>query len=194
MSRRVGEVDVGETDLHAHDAEVGDTFVGIVVDAHTGDGVGRQIVVELSRRGLDVAVCQHTASPRQFDDGIQQGYRGFADFSYTLGVGDWGKNHDRIGIMTSHGYQIAPQFFAGVGVGFNYYFNGHDELSSLPVFAHIRSDILADEITPFIDLRVGYSLIDVEGVYINPSVGCRFELTDDIGEPLILDMALSRFF
>ena len=115
------------------------------------------------------------------DDGIQQGYRGFADFSYTLGVGDWGKNHDRIGIMTSHGYQIAPQFFAGVGVGFNYYFNGHDELCSLPVFAHFRSDILDEEITPYIDLRVGYSLIDVKGVYINPSVGCRFELTDDIG-------------
>ena len=111
------------------------------------------------------------------DDGIQQGYRGFADFSYTLGVGDWGKNHDRIGIMTSHGYQIAPQFFAGVGVGFNYYFNGHDELCSLPVFAHF----LDEEITPYIDLRVGYSLIDVKGVYINPSVGCRFELTDDIG-------------
>ena len=60
------------------------------------------------------------------DDGIQEGYRGFADFSYTLGVGDWGKNHDRIGIMTSHGYQIAPQFFAGVGVGFNYYYDGND--------------------------------------------------------------------
>lgn len=123
-----------------------------------------------------------TASAIYFDDdGIQQGYRGFADFSYTLGVGDWGKNHDRIGIMTSHGYQIAPQFFAGVGVGFNYYFNGHDELCSLPVFAHFRSDILDEEITPYIDLRVGYSLIDVKGVYINPSVGCRFELTDDIG-------------
>lgn len=123
-----------------------------------------------------------TASAIYFDDeGIPQGYRGFADLSYTLGVGDWGKNHDRIGIMTSHGYQIAPQFFAGLGVGFNYYFNGHDELCSLPVFAHIRSDILNNEITPFVELRVGYSLIDVKGVYVNPSIGCRFELTDDIG-------------
>ena len=123
-----------------------------------------------------------TASAIYFDDdGIPQGYRGFADFSYTLGVGDWGKNHDRIGVMTSHGYQIAPQFFAGVGVGFNYYFNGHDELCSLPVFAHFRSDILNNEITPYVDLRVGYSLIDVKGVYINPSVGCRFEISDNIG-------------
>ena len=105
------------------------------------------------------------------DEGIPQGYRGFVDFSYTLGVGDWGKNHERVGIMTSHGYQIAPQFYAGVGVGFNYYFNDNDELCSLPVFAHFRSDILENEITPFVDLRVGYSLIDVKGFYINPAIG-----------------------
>ncbi len=123
-----------------------------------------------------------TASAIYFDDdGIPEGYRGFADFSYTLGVGDWGKNHDRIGIMTSHGYQIAPQFFAGLGVGFNYYSDGNDELCSLPLFAHFRSDLINNEITPYVDLRVGYSLIDVKGVYINPSVGCRFELSDDIG-------------
>lgn len=115
------------------------------------------------------------------DDGIPQGYRGFADFSYTLGVGDWGKKHDRVGIMTSHGCQIAPQFFAGLGVGFNYYFNGDDDVYSLPVFAHFRSDILNNEITPYVDLRVGYSFLDVKGFYINPAVGCRFELSDDIG-------------
>jgi|GEM_PF-4835091 len=36
------------------------------------------------------------------DDGIEQGYRGFADFSYSLGVGDFAI--DRVGITTSHGY------------------------------------------------------------------------------------------
>lgn len=123
-----------------------------------------------------------TASAIYFaDEGIQQGYRGFADFSYTLGVGDWGKNHDRVGIMTSHGYQIAPQFFAGAGVGFNYYFNGHDELCSLPVFAHFRSDVLENEITPYVELKVGYSFLDLKGFYINPIVGCRFELNDNLG-------------
>ena len=130
---------------------------------------------------LVVLSCLSVSAIYFDDDGIPEGYRGFADFSYTLGVGDWGKNHDRIGIMTSHGYQIAPQFFAGLGVGFNYYFDGNDELCSLPLFAHFRSDLINNEITPYVDLRVGYSLIDVKGVYINPSVGCRFELSDDIG-------------
>ena len=145
---------------------------------------------------LVVLSCLSASAIYFDDDGIPEGYRGFADFSYTLGVGDWGKNHDRIGIMTSHGYQIAPQFFAGLGVGFNYYFDGNDELCSLPLFAHFRSDLINNEITPYVDLRVGYSLIDVKGVYINPSVGCRFELSDNIGLNVGIGytMQQSKFF
>ena len=109
------------------------------------------------------------------EEPITQGYRGFVDFSYTLGVGRY--NINRISLMTSHGYQIVPQFYAGAGVGANYYYDR--ELWGLPVFAHLRSDILNNEITPYVDLRVGYSLIDVKGVYINPSVGCRIELSDN---------------
>lgn len=125
------------------------------------------------------------------DDGIPEGYRGFADFSYTLGVGDWG--FERVGLMTSHGCQIAPQFFAGLGVGFNYYYESHNEWCSLPVFAHFRSDLLKQEITPYVDLRVGYSLLDVKGMYINPSVGCRFELSDDIGLNVGVGYTMQQF-
>ena len=57
------------------------------------------------------------------DDGVSPGYRGFVDFSYSLGVGDFGKNHDRVNLMTSHGYQFVPQFFAGIGIGANYYYD-----------------------------------------------------------------------
>ena len=112
------------------------------------------------------------------DDGVSPGYRGFVDFSYSLGVGDFGKNHDRVNLMTSHGYQFVPQFFAGIGIGANYYYD--DEAWNLPIFAHFRSDILANDITPFVDLKVGYSFIDVKGFYLNPSVGCRFAVSDNL--------------
>ena len=130
---------------------------------------------------LVVLSCLSASAIYFDDDGIPEGYRGFADFSYTLGVGDWGKSHDRIGIMASHGYQIAPQFFAGLGVGFNYYFDGNDELCSLPLFAHFRSDLINNEITPYVDLRVGYSLIDVKQLF---PAGCTdkrftFEYTNN---------------
>lgn len=111
------------------------------------------------------------------DDGIEQGYRGFADFSYSLGVGDFAI--DRVGITTSHGYQIAPQFFAGAGVGVNYFYDS--DWFNVPIFAEFRSDILNSDITPFADVRVGYAVGDVKGFYLNPSVGCRFSLSDDMG-------------
>lgn len=121
-----------------------------------------------------------TASAIYFEDeGMPEGYRGFVDLSYTLSVGDGSANHDRVGLMTSHGYQIAPQFFAGLGVGFNYFYEG--EAFNLPVFAHFRSDILENEITPYVDLRVGYSFLDIKGFYLNPGLGCRFELNDNLG-------------
>lgn len=109
-------------------------------------------------------------------DGIQLGYRGFTDLSYTFGVHH---SFDRVGIITSHGYQFAPQLFAGAGVGFNYDYNNSN--CGLPVFAHFRCDILENEITPYVDLRVGYSFLDIKGFYLNPSVGCRFELNDNLG-------------
>jgi len=45
----------------------------------------------------------------------QKGYRGFADLGYTIGTGDF--RLDRIEFSTSHGYQILPCFYAGLGVG-----------------------------------------------------------------------------
>ena len=47
-------------------------------------------------------------------------YRGFTDFSYTLGVGDTGKDFDRFTLSTTHGYQIDDMFFMGAGVSFEY--------------------------------------------------------------------------
>lgn len=127
---------------------------------------------------ISLALSLHGKAIVFDEDGIGNGYRGFADFSYTLGVGDFGKNHDRVNLLTSHGYQFTPHFFAGIGIGVNYFYD--DEAWNLPVFAHFRSDILNNDITPFIDLRVGYSAIDVKGFYLNPSIGCRFSVSDNM--------------
>lgn len=111
------------------------------------------------------------------DDAIEVGYRGFAEFGYTLGVGD-GSDLDRINLLTSHGYQIIPQFFVGAGAGVNYYYDS--ESWSVPIFAHLRSDFLDSDITPFAEVRVGYSVADVKGFYLNPAIGCRFSVSDNL--------------
>ena len=63
--------------------------------------------------------------------------------------------------------------FVGAGVGANYLYNY--SLINLPIFVDVRASlpIKGSKFTPFVDVRAGYSLLDVEGFYFNPSVGLR---------------------
>ncbi len=109
--------------------------------------------------------------------GLKSGYRGFVDFGGGVGVGDWGDG--RVGFSTSHGYQFCPYFFLGAGVGLNYH-AGWDVVE-IPIFAHLRSEFLDNAISPFLDVKIGYSPYDGTGVYAEPSVGCRVGVTDKLG-------------
>lgn len=101
--------------------------------------------------------------------GPQKGYRGFVDLGYTIGTGAFGL--DRIEFSTSHGYQILPCFYAGVGVGAHYYFDA--SAVEIPVFADLRADLLKHSVCPFIDLKIGYTVHEDHGFYFNPMAGVR---------------------
>lgn len=98
------------------------------------------------------------------------GYKGFVDLGYTLGVGDWGM--DRLEVSTSHGYLFSPYFYAGVGIGVHYYFDSEE--CTLPIFAHVRSNLLNNRNSPYIDFRIGYTPTETaQGLYMAPSVGYK---------------------
>ncbi len=106
-------------------------------------------------------------------NGPETGYRGFVDLNWTVGIGE-SAGADYIGVLTSHGYQICPYIYTGLGIGVNYFYNG--SAVNIPIFADIRSDILEDRaVTPFVDLKIGYSVLDAEGLYLSPSIGCRIK-------------------
>lgn len=97
-------------------------------------------------------------------------YKGFFDFGYTIGVGDFGMG--RVAVSSTHGAQIIPHFFVGVGAGFNYY---HESGAwNIPLYADVRSNFLKGKITPFLDFRIGYSVGDAQGFYMSPTIGCDF--------------------
>ena len=101
----------------------------------------------------------------------KKGYKGFIDFGYTFGVGDWGI--DRLELSTSHGYQFNPYLYVGGGVAVNLF---EGDIVGLPIFAHVRANVSNKHISPYIDLRIGYSpLEDVKGVYMAPSIGCKIK-------------------
>ena len=100
-------------------------------------------------------------------------YRGFTDFSYTLGVGDKSENFDRYTLSTTHGYQLDDMFFVGAGVSFEYV---RDIAASLvPIYADVRMDIplRSRSIKPFVDAKIGYAAGEVDGFYFAPTIGVR---------------------
>lgn len=121
-------------------------------------------------------------------DNIAKGYKGFVDFGYALGVGYW--ELDRVEFTTAHGYQFNPYLFGGIGFGVNYY--TVPELCNLPIFANIRANLLDARITPFVDFRIGYSVLNIAGLYLAPTVGCRFGLTRKMAINLGVGYTLQR--
>ena len=114
---------------------------------------------------------------------VELGYRGFFDYGYLVGTGDFDSSTFN-DISTTHGYQIIPQLFVGAGVGVHLYkFNGSSDIYyNLPVFADVRYDVLETKFTPFIDMRGGYSVAgEFTGAYVSPSLGCRMAITDRLG-------------
>ncbi len=107
-------------------------------------------------------------------NGVQQGYRGFVEIGYTVGTGDWGTG--RVDFSTSHGYQFNPYFYAGLGMGVSYFH--YEDLVEIPVFVDLRSDILNNWVTPYVDFKIGCAVYDNSGFYMSPSVGCRFNLNN----------------
>ena len=104
--------------------------------------------------------------------GATEGYKGFVDFGYCLGTGDF--KEDRIELSTAHGVQLNPNFFVGGGVAVSYLFDS--EVLACPIFVDGRANLFDNSISPFFDFRIGYSVYDVQGFYLNPSFGCRFAL------------------
>ncbi len=103
----------------------------------------------------------------------EQGYRGFTDLSYALGVGDNSKDFDRFGLSTTHGYQIDDMFFVGAGLGFEYVRDA--AVALVPIYADVRMDIplRSSSVKPFVDAKIGYAAGQVDGFHFAPTVGVR---------------------
>lgn len=115
-------------------------------------------------------------------------YRGYVDAGYSVGVGDY-DDIGRFEVNTSHGYQVNPYLFVGVGTGLHfmssYETKGMDipldvreSKVDVPVFANVRCNFLKKKVSPFIDVKGGTFVTNNGGLYVNASVGCRFSIND----------------
>ena len=126
-----------------------------------------------------------------------RGYKGFIELCFSYGTNsrlnfNYGnRSHSesiegvhRFEFSTSHGFFFSPYFFLGAGIGIHYYTGYTDENdtyqsfdkvdTALPIFANIRSHFTDSRVSPFIDVKLGYSFDKITGTYFSPAVGCRF--------------------
>jgi len=98
------------------------------------------------------------------------GFRAFFDQTLTLGVGKI-PNH-RWGSSTSLGVQFNPIFYTGIGISYDMTLNNKE--GAVPIFINPRINFLDENITPFLDIRTGWSFLEGKGFYASPTVGVSF--------------------
>ena len=103
-----------------------------------------------------------------------KGYRGFGEINIGAGKDGADTEFNHIAFLSAHGYQFNSKLFVGGGAGLNIYYNDNDGVVLIPLFADVRLDMVQSGISPFLDVRLGYSVGDNEGVYFAPSFGVRF--------------------
>lgn len=120
-----------------------------------------------------------------------RGYKGFVDMGYTFASDD----EDRVEMSTSHGYQFNNYLFVGGGVAYHYYADWwyDSEAYAMPIFANFRANFMNKKVTPFTDVRVGYSVGDLEGGYAYVGLGARFKLVNKLALNLTLGFSYQEY-
>lgn len=97
---------------------------------------------------------------------IEKGYRGF--FSGEFQAGDV----FQMGATTTHGFQLNDKVFIGAGTGIKIC---EDDYRRIPLYASIRLDTRNSKISPFVEGRLGYEVIEDQegGGYASINGGIR---------------------
>jgi hypothetical protein len=106
------------------------------------------------------------------------GYQGIVNIGYAIGVGDLGT--DRLIFHFINGYRMNNYFYMGFGTGVHYYTDADEAL--IPIFGDFRAYFLDNDISPYINLNIGYSFnasngFSGTGLLLNPSVGTSFNVS-----------------
>lgn len=118
---------------------------------------------------------QNRVRQERIDPAFRPRYEGSADVGYSIGVSAI-DGTGRVHLSTSHGCRLIPYLYVGAGAEFDYYHTGSGY--GIPIFADFRGYFTQQAVKPFLNLRIGYSVGDVEGLYFSPSAGINFKKLD----------------
>ncbi len=105
-------------------------------------------------------------------------YESGVDLGYSFGVSSI-DGTGRLNVSTTHGCRVIPELYVGAGFGIDYYHNRYLKLFGIPIFADFRGYFTQlDDIKPFLNFRIGYSMDDIKGLYFSPSIGVYYKMLD----------------
>ena len=116
-----------------------------------------------------------------------QGVKAFFEAGYLWNIGDSESNNAvipedgykpcKLSMSASAGCQFNNFIFVGMGVATDVYNSMGTTYVTAPIFIEGRLNILnARRITPFTDVRIGYSVGDMHGLYWAYQLGVRYAL------------------
>lgn len=135
------------------------------------------IMSEFQNCNADEPVATHavgSVTGPSFSHHKGPGYEGFADVSLLATM----TGESAVSVSTTHGYAFNPWLFIGGGVACDVY----REAFFTPVYAAARFTFRDSELSPYADVRVGFSpgkkddSIWAMGAYFTPALGVRFAL------------------
>ncbi len=113
---------------------------------------------------------------------LHKDFRAIIEAGFSYGFGDVKEN--RPIVNTSFGYQFNPHVYLGGGFGVAHLTNS--DVFVIPLFVNFRSDFINNKVSPFVDLKAGYSPFATKGGYASIAWGCRFQsLSLSVGTDLV---------
>ena len=141
-------------------------------------------------------ILKITEEPIQERSNSKRTYGGIFEMGYAIGVGYYGMNNRSVNFINSIKY--SPYFSFGLGIGIRHYNIMYYKLPDrnlvssevqVPVFLDFRTNLLNNELSPYIALGLGGSLgarargwsdwdIKGEGFLLNLSGGIRLKISE----------------
>lgn len=110
-----------------------------------------------------------------------RGVKGFFEAGYLWGVGDYNTESSveeykpsMFSISASAGCQFNNYIFVGMGIAADVYSSSKTTYVTAPIFMEGRINFLkVRRFTPFVDMRIGYGVGDMHGLYWACQIGVR---------------------
>ena len=99
-------------------------------------------------------------------------YRAIFELGFNKGINE---SIDRIEGSYIHAFQVTNNMTVGAGVSLDYDYEF--ETLAIPIFVDVRSIVLDKRYSPTLGIKIGYSVNDVKGFYMSPSLGYQFGKT-----------------